>query len=87
MSNALRFLVLEAGNHTTEYNGARYTTEAAMAALLSSAGREALKKVSTATLSTVTTHGRASAGPGERIFLVPQRSHAHLFDAASGARL
>jgi multiple sugar transport system ATP-binding protein len=36
---------------------------------------------------TVTTHGRASAGPGDRVFLAPQRAHAHLFDAASGERL
>jgi multiple sugar transport system ATP-binding protein len=36
---------------------------------------------------TVTTHGRSSAGPGERVFLAPQAAHAHLFDAATGRRL
>ena len=33
------------------------------------------------------THGRASVGPGERVTLVPQAAHAHLFDAASGRRI
>jgi multiple sugar transport system ATP-binding protein len=36
---------------------------------------------------TVMTHGRSSAGPGERTFLAPRLEHAHLFDAATGARL
>jgi hypothetical protein len=36
---------------------------------------------------TLTTHGRSSAGPGERVFLAPSPQHAHLFDAATGARL
>ena len=36
---------------------------------------------------TVMTHGRASVGPGERVFLAPQAAHAHLFDAASGRRI
>ena len=36
---------------------------------------------------TVMVHGRASVGPGERVFLAPQAAHAHLFDAASGQRL
>jgi multiple sugar transport system ATP-binding protein len=36
---------------------------------------------------TVMTRGRSNAGPGERIFLAPHASHAHLFDAASGARI
>ena len=36
---------------------------------------------------TLVTHGRSSAGPGERIALAPQAAHAHVFDAATGARL
>ena len=36
---------------------------------------------------TIMTRGRSNAGPGERIFLAPQASHAHLFDAASGQRI
>jgi multiple sugar transport system ATP-binding protein len=36
---------------------------------------------------TVTTHGRSSVGPGERVFLAPQAPNAHLFDAATGRRL
>jgi len=36
---------------------------------------------------TVTTHGRASYGPGERIRISPQAAHAHLFDGASGTRI
>jgi multiple sugar transport system ATP-binding protein len=36
---------------------------------------------------TVMTHGRASLGPGEKVFLAPQAAHAHLFDAASGRRI
>jgi multiple sugar transport system ATP-binding protein len=36
---------------------------------------------------TVTIHGRASVGPGERLLLAPNAAHAHLFDAASGIRL
>jgi multiple sugar transport system ATP-binding protein len=47
---------------------------------------EILAKVGEQTF-TLMTHGRSSAGPGERIFLAPQAAHAHLFDAASGRRL
>jgi multiple sugar transport system ATP-binding protein len=36
---------------------------------------------------TVMVHGRASVGPGERVFLAPQSSQAHLFDAESGRRI
>jgi multiple sugar transport system ATP-binding protein len=36
---------------------------------------------------TIMTRGRSNAGPGERIFLAPAASHAHLFDAASGVRI
>jgi hypothetical protein len=36
---------------------------------------------------TLVTHGRASARPGERVFLAPQPQHAHLFDRATGQRL
>jgi len=36
---------------------------------------------------TIMTRGRSNAGPGERIFLAPAASHAHLFDAASGLRI
>jgi multiple sugar transport system ATP-binding protein len=36
---------------------------------------------------TVMTHGRASYGPGERVFVSPQAAHAHVFDAASGRRI
>jgi multiple sugar transport system ATP-binding protein len=36
---------------------------------------------------TVMLHGRASVGPGERVFLVPQAAYAHLFDAATGRRI
>ena len=36
---------------------------------------------------TIMTRGRSNAGPGERIFLAPQVSHAHLFDAATGQRI
>src|SRR5437868_3290717 len=36
---------------------------------------------------TVMSHGRSSAGPGERIALVPESEHAHIFDAATGVRL
>ena len=36
---------------------------------------------------TVMVHGRASVGPGERVFLAPQAAHAHLFDTASGRRI
>ena len=35
----------------------------------------------------VMVHGRASVGPGERVFLAPQAAQAHLFDAASGRRI
>jgi multiple sugar transport system ATP-binding protein len=35
----------------------------------------------------VTTHGRASYGPGDKIHISPQPEHAHLFDAASGMRI
>ena len=47
---------------------------------------EIVAKVGDAAL-TVMMRGRANAGPGERIFLAPQATHAHLFDAASGQRL
>jgi multiple sugar transport system ATP-binding protein len=47
---------------------------------------EIVAKVGDASL-TVMMRGRANAGPGERIFLAPQATHAHLFDAASGERL
>jgi multiple sugar transport system ATP-binding protein len=47
---------------------------------------EIVAKVGDASL-TVMMRGRASAGPGERIFLAPQAMHAHLFDAASGQRI
>jgi multiple sugar transport system ATP-binding protein len=36
---------------------------------------------------TVVTHGRSRAGPGDRVLLAPQAEHAHLFDAATGARI
>jgi multiple sugar transport system ATP-binding protein len=36
---------------------------------------------------TVMTHGRASYGPGERVFIAPQAAYAHVFDAASGRRI
>ena len=36
---------------------------------------------------TIVTHGRSSAGPGDKLRLAPNARHAHLFDAASGARL
>jgi multiple sugar transport system ATP-binding protein len=36
---------------------------------------------------TVTTHGRSTVGPGDRVFLAPHAAHAHVFDAASGRRL
>ncbi len=36
---------------------------------------------------TVVSHGRSSAGPGDRIFLAPAARNAHLFDAASGLRI
>jgi len=35
----------------------------------------------------VVTHGRSSAGPGDRIALAPNGKYAHLFDPASGVRL
>ena len=47
---------------------------------------EIVAKVGDASL-TLMMRGRARAGPGERIFLAPQATHAHLFDAASGQRL
>jgi multiple sugar transport system ATP-binding protein len=47
---------------------------------------ELLVKVGDATL-TVLSRGRSSAGPGERVLLAPQATHAHLFDAATGVRL
>src|SRR5213083_1149149 len=47
---------------------------------------ELVAKVGDATL-TVMTRGRSNAGPGERIFLAPQASQVHLFDAASGLRI
>jgi multiple sugar transport system ATP-binding protein len=36
---------------------------------------------------TIVTHGRSSAGPGDKLSLAPNAKHAHLFDAASGLRL
>jgi len=36
---------------------------------------------------TIMTHGRATYGPGERVFVAPHAAHAHLFDASSGRRL
>jgi multiple sugar transport system ATP-binding protein len=36
---------------------------------------------------TIATHGRLTTGPGERLRLAPNGKHAHVFDAASGARL
>ena len=36
---------------------------------------------------TVMVHGRASVGPGARVFLTPQAAHAHLFDAGTGRRI
>jgi multiple sugar transport system ATP-binding protein len=47
---------------------------------------EIVAKVGDAAL-TVMMRGRANAGPGERIFLAPQATHAHLFDATSGQRI
>jgi multiple sugar transport system ATP-binding protein len=47
---------------------------------------EILVKVGGQTLNMMT-HGRSSVGPGERVTLVPQAAHAHLFDAASGRRI
>ena len=47
---------------------------------------EILVKVGGQTLNMMT-HGRATVGPGERVTLVPQAAHAHLFDAASGRRI
>jgi multiple sugar transport system ATP-binding protein len=35
----------------------------------------------------VMTHGRISAGPGDRIFLRPNAQNSHLFDAGGGQRL
>jgi multiple sugar transport system ATP-binding protein len=35
----------------------------------------------------VSTHGRSSARPGDRLALVPDPAHAHVFDATSGQRL
>jgi multiple sugar transport system ATP-binding protein len=36
---------------------------------------------------TVMMRGRSRAGPGERIFLAPEATHAHLFDSATGQRI
>jgi multiple sugar transport system ATP-binding protein len=47
---------------------------------------ELLVKIADVTL-TVMTRGRSNAGPGERIFLAPQASQVHLFDAATGLRI
>jgi multiple sugar transport system ATP-binding protein len=47
---------------------------------------ELLLKVQEQTF-TALTHGRAAAGPRERVFLAPQAAYAHLFDAASGSRI
>jgi multiple sugar transport system ATP-binding protein len=35
----------------------------------------------------VTTHGRSSAKPGEKLRLAPQAQHAHLFDSMTGLRI
>jgi len=35
----------------------------------------------------IVTHGRSSAGPGDKLSLAPNAKHAHLFDVASGLRL
>jgi multiple sugar transport system ATP-binding protein len=47
---------------------------------------EIVAKVGDAPL-TLMMRGRSNAGPGERIHLAPQSSHAHLFDAGTGLRL
>jgi multiple sugar transport system ATP-binding protein len=47
---------------------------------------EILLKVGAQTF-TIMTHGRASLGPGEKVFLAPQAAQAHLFDASSGRRI
>ena len=47
---------------------------------------ELLLQVGGASL-TVTTHGRATCGPGDKIHVSPQPQQAHLFDAASGNRI
>jgi multiple sugar transport system ATP-binding protein len=36
---------------------------------------------------TVMTHGRASFGPGERVWVSPQAGNAHVFDTAGGRRI
>jgi multiple sugar transport system ATP-binding protein len=36
---------------------------------------------------TLMTHGRSSAGPGDKVRVAPQGAQAHLFDAASGRRI
>jgi len=36
---------------------------------------------------TIVTHGRSSAGPGDKLCLAPNAKHAHLFDPTSGLRL
>jgi len=36
---------------------------------------------------TLMTHGRASAGPGDRVFVAADPAQVHLFDAASGRRI
>jgi multiple sugar transport system ATP-binding protein len=36
---------------------------------------------------TVVTHGRSTAGPGDKIYLNPELLNAHVFDAATGKRL
>jgi multiple sugar transport system ATP-binding protein len=47
---------------------------------------ELVVKVGDARL-TVLAHGRSSAGPGDRISLVPEAQNAHVFDAATGSRI
>jgi multiple sugar transport system ATP-binding protein len=47
---------------------------------------ELLVKIGGQTL-TIVTHGRSSVGPGDKLSLAPNGKYAHLFDAASGARL
>ena len=36
---------------------------------------------------TIVSHGRAAAGPGDKVFLSPRAQNAHLFDAAGGLRI
>jgi multiple sugar transport system ATP-binding protein len=47
---------------------------------------ELVVKVGDATLN-VMSRGRSNAGPGDKVFLAPDPSNAHLFDAATGLRI